>query len=90
MHIISYSGFIMRKYKYIWLPSLLGLYFIGMTCYFGLDLLRQGEALRFWGTVAAEVAVLTALVFFLKKREKLREEREKDMAANPHDRYRKL
>ncbi len=72
----------MRKYKYIWLPSLLGIYFIFMTVYFGLDLLRSGETLRFWGTIGAEVAVLTALVFFLKKRERLRSEREKDIADN--------
>lgn len=80
----------MRKYKYIWLPTLLAIYFIGMTFYFGLDLLRQGEATRFWLTVAAEVAVLTALVFFLKKREKLRTERENDIADHSRDRYKKL
>ena len=72
----------MRKYKYIWLPTLLGLYFIFMTIYFGLDLLRSGEALRFWATIGAETAVLIALVFFLKKREKLRSERENDIAGN--------
>ncbi len=72
----------MRKYKYIWLPSLLGVYFIFMTIYFGLDLLRSGETMRFWATIGAESAVLVALVFFLKKREKLRTEREKDIADN--------
>ena len=80
----------MRKYKYIWLPALLAVYFLGMTFYFGLDLLRQGEATRFWLTVAAELAVLTALVFFLKKLERLRSEREKDMVGNSRDKYRKL
>lgn len=53
-----------------------------MTVYFGLDLLRAGENLRFWATIGAESAVLVALVFFLKKREKLRCEREKDIAEN--------
>lgn len=72
----------MRKYKYIWLPSLLGIYFIFMTIYFGLDLLRSGETLRFWATVGSETAILVALVFFLKKRERLRTEREKDIADN--------
>ena len=70
----------MRKYKYIWLPALLALYFCFMTVYFGLDLLRSGETLRFWATIGAESAVLIALVFFLKKRERLRMEREKDIA----------
>lgn len=69
----------MRKYKYIWLPILLAVYFLFMTFYFGMDLLRQGETTRFWLTVGAELAVLVALVFFLKKREKLRSEREKDI-----------
>lgn len=69
----------MRKYRYIWLPSLLGLYFLFMTFYFGLDLLKSGESLRFWATVGAELLILVALVFFLKKREKLRREREDDM-----------
>ena len=72
----------MRKYKYIWLPTLLAIYFVFMTVYFGLDLLRSGENLRFWGTIAAEMIVLIALVIFLKKRERLRTERERDLAEN--------
>lgn len=72
----------MRKYKYIWLPSLLAIYFIFMTVYFGLDLLKAGETIRFWCTIGAETAVLVALVFFLKKRERLRKEREQDIAEN--------
>lgn len=77
----------MRKYKYIWLPSLLGIYFVFMTVYFGLDLLRSGETFRFWATIGAESAVLIALVFFLKKRERLRSEREKDIADNFNKRH---
>lgn len=80
----------MRKYKYIWLPALLAVYFIVMTFYFGLDLLRQGESMRFWLTVGAEAIVLTALVFFLKKRDRLRAEREKDIRDSSNDRYKKL
>ncbi len=72
----------MRKYKYIWLPTLLAIYFVFMTVYFGLDLLRSGETFRFWATIGAELVVLIALVFFLKKRERLRSEREKDIADN--------
>ncbi|MDE6553685.1 MAG: hypothetical protein K2K98_12130 [Muribaculaceae bacterium] len=80
----------MRKYKYIWLPTLLAVYFLFMTFYFGTDLLRQGETTRFWLTVGAELAVLTALAFFLKRRERLRMEREKDIADTSRDRYKKL
>lgn len=80
----------MRKYKYIWLPTLLAIYFLFMTFYFGMDLLRSGESSRFWITVGAELVVLVALVFFLKKREKLRMEREKDIADSSRDKYKKL
>lgn len=80
----------MRKYKYIWLPALLAVYFLFMTFHFGMDLLHKGETMRFWLTVGAELVVLIALVFFLKKREKLREEREKDMDGACRDRLKKL
>ncbi len=80
----------MRKYKYIWLPTLLAIYFLFMTLYFGIDLLRSGETTRFWITVGAEFVVLVALVFFLKKRERLRIEREKDIADSNRDKYKKL
>lgn len=69
----------MRKYRYVWLPLLLGVYFLFMTFYFGIDLLKAGEAVRFWCTVGAEILILIALSFFLKKREKLRQERENDL-----------
>ena len=72
----------MRKYKYIWLPALLFLYFLFMTFYFGFDLLRAGEHFRFWATIVAELIVIIALVFFLKKRERLRKEREEDIVNN--------
>lgn len=70
----------MRKYKYIWLPALLFIYFLFMTFYFGLDLLKAGEQMRFWATVGAELIVILALVFFLKRRDRLRKEREDDIA----------
>lgn len=58
---------------------MLGVYFLFMTFYFGVDLLRAGENMRFWGTVAAELLVLLALVFFLRRKERLRREREEDL-----------
>lgn len=80
----------MRKYKYIWLPAILAVYFLFMTFYFGMDLLYKGESMRFWLTVGAEVMVLVSLAVFLKKRERLRMEREKDIADTSRKRYRKL
>lgn len=69
----------MRKYKYIWLPAVIFIYFGVMTYMYGFQLLQKGENMRFWLTVAGEMAVLIALVAFLKKRETLRNERENDM-----------
>lgn len=68
----------MRKYKYIWLPALLSAYFLFMTLYFGLDLLKSGAATQFWLTLVAETVILIALAVFLRKRERLRREREED------------
>ena len=79
----------MRKYKYIWLPALLAAYFLFMTLHFGVDLLRSGETVRFWATVGSELAVLAALAFFLKRRERLRTERENDMRDSSQQRHRK-
>lgn len=80
----------MRKYKFIWLPAILAIYFLFMTFYFGLDLLRGGEYVRFWATVGTELVVLIALAFFLRRRERLRTEREKDMSDSSRQQYRKL
>lgn len=75
----------MRRYKYIWVPALLGIYFLFMTFYFGIDLLRTGHEMRFWITTGAELIILIALSFFMKKREQLRREREEDIKRNIGD-----
>lgn len=80
----------MRKYKYIWLPAILAVYFLFMTFYFGVELLRAGESVRFWATVGSELVILVALAFFLKRREKLRMERENDIKDSSQQKYRKL
>lgn len=67
----------MRK-KYIWLPLLLAAYFIFMAVYFGADLLKTGHYWQFIATSAGELIVLVALFFSLKRRERLRREREND------------
>lgn len=67
------------KKKYIWLPVVLAVYFLFMTFRFGIDLLQNGETLKFWLTVVSETVVLILLSIVLKKREKYREAREKDL-----------
>ncbi len=71
----------MRK-KYIWLPIVLAVYFLFMTFKFGIRLLSEGEALKFWLTVGSECVVLIALYFVLKKRQEYRDRRDEDIRKN--------
>lgn len=64
----------MKIKKYIWLPLLLLGYFAFMTVYFGRDLLVSGQTTRFTVTVVAELVVLTALFFSLRKRDRYKNE----------------
>ena len=56
--------------KSIWLPSVILIYFTAMTLIFGVELIKSGEILRFTATVVAEIAVIIALFYFLRKKEK--------------------
>ena len=66
----------MKKYHFITL--LLIIYGLFMTFYFGLDLLKSGQSLRFYITLIAEIIVVTLTFFALRKKDRLRKEREKD------------
>lgn len=65
--------------KYIWLPTILGVYFLFMTFRFGVDLLADGQSIKFWVTVCSEIIILVLLSIVLKKRQKYRELREADI-----------
>lgn len=58
--------------KYVWLPAVLTIYFLFMAIYFGRDMLAAGQTGTYIGIVIGEVAVLTLLVIFLRKRDKIR------------------
>ena len=60
----------MKKYQFITL--ILALYAIFMTFYFGLDLLKTGQELRFYVTLGAETVVIILTYFALKKRHKIK------------------
>ncbi len=65
-----------RRTKYIWLPALLLAYIIVMA-YIGRDTLTvQGDGLRYFGSIAIELAIIIALAVFLRKKQKLQERRE--------------
>ena len=66
----------LRKTKYIWLPAALLVYALIMA-YQGLDILTvQRDYLRFFGTLGAELAVIIALSWFLRRKFELARRRE--------------
>lgn len=67
----------MKKHQFI--TCLLCVYALFMTFYFGLDLLRGGQTVRFWITTVAEVAVIILAFFALRRRDRYREQRKQEM-----------
>ena len=65
--------------KHIFVTGMLVVYALFMTLYFGLDLLREGQGLRFWCTLIGEAAVITLTFFALRKRDRYREMRREEM-----------
>ena len=53
----------MKLQRHIIVTTILAAYALFMTFYFGLDLLKSGQSLRFYLTVAAEIIVII-LTFF--------------------------
>lgn len=56
----------------------MALYALFMTFFFGLDLIKQGQALRFWITFVAEIIVIILAYFALRKRDYYREKRKQE------------
>lgn len=63
----------MKKYQII--TGLLAVYAICMTYFFGLELLKEGQALRFWLTLISETVVIILAYFALRKRDQYRTQR---------------
>lgn len=64
--------------RHIVVTTLLVAYALFMTFYFGIDLLKSGQHLRFYLTVAGEFVVIVLTFFALRRRDRLRREREND------------
>lgn len=69
----------MKVKKYQMLTFLIAAYAIFMTFYFGLNLLKEGQSLRFWVTLIAETIVIVLAYFALKKRDTYRNERKREL-----------
>ena len=65
----------MKIKRYQVITFMLATYALFMTFFFGLDLLKEGQAARFWITLGAEILVIILAFFFLKKRDLYREKR---------------
>lgn len=57
----------MKVPKSTWLPIVLLIYLIGMTLYFGLDKLANGETVEFFAILIIDLIVIALLHFLLKK-----------------------
>lgn len=68
----------MKIKKYQLITCLLTIYAIFMTFYFGIDLLKEGKAVRFWVTLGAELIVIILAFFALRKRDQYRQNRERN------------
>ena len=69
----------MKLKKHQIITTLLALYALFMTFYFGIDLLKTGQSLRFWLTFSGELIVIVLAFFALKKRDYYREEHKREV-----------
>lgn len=67
----------MKFQRHTVVTTLLTIYAVFMTFYFGTDLLKQGQDMRFWITVVAETVVIILTYFALRRRDRIREEHKK-------------
>ena len=73
----------MKPKKSTLLPIVLALY-LALMAYIGYPSYKSGEfsPLYYFGSIAATLAIIIILHFVLKRRERLKEEREREMRNN--------
>lgn len=69
----------MMKVKRSTIVPLVLLAYLGVMSYIGLPELRQGHYLYYFGIIGVTLLCIVLLHFTLKRRERLRREREDDM-----------
>lgn len=75
------------KYKRSTILPLLLLAYLAFMSYLGFDYFRSGNYLYYFGIIGATLIIIILLHFSLKRREKMREERENDIKNNGADQY---
>lgn len=68
----------MRKYIYIWLPAALTVYLLILFFMFKDNMISEGKTLQLYLTLGAELLIIIALSYFLKKRTDARLRREEE------------
>ena len=68
----------MKLQKHQVITFMLAAYALFMTFYFGLDLLKEGQSVRFWVTLGVEIIVIILAFFALRKRDRMRAQRRKN------------
>lgn len=66
----------MKIKKYQIIIFLLSLYAVFMAIFFGLDLLKEGNYLRFYLTLGIEALVIVLAYFALKRKDRFKKGRE--------------
>ena len=66
------------------IPSVLLIYLMAMA-YYGRGMLAAGESLKYYGVIACTLVILVVLHFSLKKKEKLRQQREDSANYGKYD-----
>lgn len=61
----------MKLRKSVFLPIVISIYFIIMAVWFGRDLIAAGRIGQFSTICAVEIAVIIAMIIFLRKRENI-------------------
>ena len=56
--------------------------YLGVMCYVGRSLFFEGRYLYYFGVIAGSLLAIILLHFSLKRKERLRREREEDIAQN--------
>lgn len=70
-----------RVRKSTWLPIML-LAYLGVMSYIGRGEFQSGNYLYYFGIISGTLLAIVLLHFFLKKKERLQNEREQDQSRN--------
>lgn len=69
----------LNKWKYIWLPAILLIYVLYIAWQSRSVLLEDGDALRYFGTIAVEIVIIALLSVAIRRKFRLKQQRESEI-----------